>query len=63
MTPALLAVLLQNLPGIIGFAKAQFASANPGAPVPTDEEVIAAYQSALASSLAKDEAWLAVHPE
>jgi hypothetical protein len=59
----LIAVLIQNLPGIIAFAREQFADANPGAPVPTEDEVIAAYLAALATSLAKDENWLAAHPE
>lgn len=55
-------VAIQNLPGLIGFLKAAFQRQNPSAPVPTDEEVIAAYQQALASSLAKDAFWLSQHP-
>ena len=61
--PPLVAVLIQQMPSIVAFAKALFAHANPSAPLPTDEEVIAAYLAALASSLAKDAAWLAAHPE
>jgi hypothetical protein len=59
----LVAIAIQNLPAIIDSLKGFFHQANPGAPLPTDEEVIAAYQQALASSLAKDAAWLAAHPE
>ncbi len=62
MNPLLL-VVIQNLPGIIAFAKAQFVDANPNAPEPSDAEVIAAYEKALASSLAKDSLWLKAHPE
>ena len=59
----LVAIALQNLPAIIDSLRGLFAHANPGAPLPTDEEVIAAYQQALASSLAKDAAWLDAHPK
>jgi len=58
---ALVGVLIENMPGIIDLAKELFAKNHPTEPVPTDEEVIAAYQQALASSLAKDAAWLAAH--
>ncbi len=54
-------VAIQNLPGLIGFLKAAFQRQNPSAPVPTDEDVILAYQQALASSLARDADWLAAH--
>ena len=59
----LVAIAIQNLPAIIESLKGFFQQANPGAPLPTDEEVIAAYQEALASSLAKDANWLASHPQ
>jgi hypothetical protein len=61
--PPLVAVLIQQMPSIVAFAKALFAQADPTAPLPTDAEVIAAYQAALASSLAKDADWLASHGE
>jgi len=59
----LVAVLIQQMPQLIAFAREAFAHANPGEPTPTDEAIIAAYQSALTSSLAKDEEWLRFHPE
>ncbi len=59
----LLAIIVQNLPAIIDSAKGWFQNANPGAPLPTDTEIIEAYMDALASSLAKDEQWLSSHPE
>lgn len=59
----LIALAIQEAPGIIALLKDAFKRDNPDAPVPTDEEVIAAYESAFRSSLAKDEAWLAAHPE
>ena len=62
MDPALIALVIKELPDGIALIKSLFVKANPDAPVPTDAEVIAAYQSALASSLAKDADWLAQHP-
>jgi len=58
----LIALALQETPAILATLKALFATQNPDAPVPTDAEVIAAYQTAFVSSLAKDDAWLAAHP-
>lgn len=62
MSP-LIAVLIQNLPGLVVFAREAFAKANPGAPVPTEAEIKAAYVAALALSLSVDAEWLAAHPE
>jgi hypothetical protein len=59
----LVAVLIQQMPQLLAFAREAFAHANPDDPSPTDEAIIAAYQSALASSLAKDQAWLDAHGE
>jgi hypothetical protein len=63
MNPALLQLVITELPDAIALVKTLFAQQNPGAPVPTDAEVTAAYQQALSSSLAKDADWLAAHPE
>ena len=59
----LVAIAIQNLPAIIDSLRGMFQRTNPSAPLPTDEEVISAYLQALASSLAKDAAWLAAHPK
>jgi hypothetical protein len=50
------------LPSIIELVKSFHASANPGAPPVTDADVIAALHSAVATSIATDEAWKAAHP-
>ncbi len=60
---ALVPLVIQNLPGIIQAVKDAFGGANPGAPVPTDEEIMQAFEQAFQSSRAKDDAWLAAHPE
>lgn len=52
-----------NLPGIIALIKGNHASANPGAPPLTDEQVKAGLLQAIGSSLAKDELWLTAHPQ
>jgi hypothetical protein len=61
MNPLVL-LAIQEAPTIIATLKSLFAKAHPGDPEPTNEEVIAAYQQALASSLAKDDDWLSQHP-
>ena len=61
MNPLLL-LAIQEAPTIIGYLKVLFAKANPGAPVPTDIEIINAYEAGFLSSVAKDEAWLSAHP-
>ena len=59
----LIALIIQQLPGVIALVRSEFTAANPEAPVPTEAEIVAAYIHALASSLAKDEDWLRQHPE
>jgi hypothetical protein len=63
MNPALINVAIAELPAVIALLKAAFGKANPGAPEPTDAEVIAAEMQAFVSSLTKDDQWLAAHPE
>lgn len=61
MNPLVL-LAIQEAPNVIALLKSAFAKSHPGDPEPTDAEVISAYESAFASSLAQDEAWLASHP-
>lgn len=56
-------VALTQLPDILRAFKDLFHAQHPTEPVPTDAEVIAAYQAALAASLAADAAWLAAHDD
>lgn len=62
-SPQLLAVVIQELPTAIALVRAMFVKANPDAPVPTSEEVLAAYHTAVATTLATDAAILAAHPD
>lgn len=59
----LLSLAIQQVPDIIALLRAAFVTQNPNLPEPTDAELIAAYQSAFVSSLARDDQWLAAHPE
>ena len=59
---ALAALALQMAPDVIKMLQDRFAAENPGVDVPTSEEVIAAWQQAFESSLAKDDNYLATHP-
>lgn len=62
MSP-LVQLAIQEAPSVIDWLKSAFKRDNPGSVEPTDEEVIAAYKVAFESSLAKDDNWLAAHPE
>ena len=56
-------VAIGALPGILALFRAEHTAANPSVPPPTDAEVIAALQTAVAISVLKDEAWKTAHPE
>jgi len=56
---AIINTAITVLPSIIALIRG---SAPAGAPQLTDEEMLAALQRAIDSSLAKDDAWLAAHP-
>jgi hypothetical protein len=58
----LIATITEALPGIVALIRANHAKANPDAPIPTSEEIIAAFESAVAQSLARGDAWLTAHP-
>lgn len=62
MDPRLIQLALTLVPSIIERIRSAFQSNHPGDPAPTDAEIIAAYQTAFVSSLAKDDQWLAMHP-
>ena len=62
MNTQLVNLAIQETPAVVAMIRGLFVKQNPTVPPPTDDEVIAAFQSAFASSLAKDEAWLVAHP-
>lgn len=62
MNPEIINLAIELTPGIINTFKELFKKNNPATPSPTDAEVMAAFNSAFFSSLAKDDAYLAVHP-
>jgi len=59
----LIQIAISEAPAVIALLRGLFQQKNPSAPVPTDAEVIAAFEKAFKSSLAKDDQWLAAHPE
>jgi hypothetical protein len=61
-TTAIITAVSLVLPSVIGLVRDLFAQAHPDDPAPTDAEVLAAFASTCAKSLAVDEAWLAAHP-
>lgn len=62
MLDQLIALAIRQAPDLIQRLREQFAAAHPGDHEPTDADIIEAYQGAFASSLAKDDRYLAVHP-
>ena len=63
MNQKLIDVAIAEVPAIIEWFRNAFEHKHPTDPPPSSENIIAAYQSAFLSSIAKDEAWLAAHPE
>lgn len=63
MREQLLALAIQQAPTVIAGLRELFQRDNPSAPVPTEAEVMAAFNAAFISSLARDTEWLAAHPE
>jgi len=59
----LIALALEQTPNLILALKAAFVKRHPDLPEPTSEEIIAAYNSAFVSTVAKDDAFLAAHPD
>lgn len=62
MGAVLIPILIGKMPELIALAQGWFREANPALPVPTSEEVIAAWLQASTSSLLKDDLWLQAHP-
>lgn len=54
--------IITVLPSVISLIQALFVKQNPGVPPPTSAEVLLAFTSTCAASLAKDEEWLNSHP-
>jgi hypothetical protein len=51
----LLQLILQTAPDIIAEIQRRHAAANPGVPVPTADEIVAAFEEAFNSTVLKDE--------
>jgi hypothetical protein len=62
-TTSIINTAIGALPSIIALIRGNHTSQNPGVPPPTDEEIIAGLQRAVESSIAKDDLWLAQHPQ
>lgn len=62
MREQLILLAIQQAPAVIAGLKELLRARQPGAPVPTDAEVIAAFNQAFISSLVVDDAWLTAHP-
>lgn len=62
MNQQLIALAIQEVPGVIALLRGALKKTVPGAPVPTEAEVMAAFNAAFFSSLARDDQWIAAHP-
>ena len=61
-TVAIIGAVTTVLPSVIGLIQAIFVKQNPEDVPPTSAEVVDAFQGACEATLAKDDAWLAIHP-
>lgn len=59
--PPLIALAIQEAPGLIAAFRELFHRQHPEEPSPSDEQIMAAFEAAYQSSRAKDDAWLAAH--
>lgn len=48
-------LIIQTMPGIISIIQAHYAAANPDAPQPTAEQIVAAFEEAFTSTVLKDQ--------
>lgn len=62
MGAVLIPILIGKIPELVALAQGWFREANPNLPVPTSEEVVAAWLQAATSSILKDDLWLQSHP-
>lgn len=62
MPEGLVALLIQNLPELVGSIKDLFHRNNPDAPPLTDAQVHDAFILAVSSTIAKDDLYLAAQP-
>ena len=61
--PRIVNVLIDEAPAITAFIQGIFAKKHPGEPVPTSEQVIAAYESLYQTDVARDEQLLRDNPD
>jgi hypothetical protein len=57
----IISVIMQVLPSVIDQIQQRHAAANPGAPVLTSEQVLAAFEEAFTSTVLKDDLIIAAH--
>lgn len=55
-------VIITVLPSVVSLIKSLLKKSNPELPPPTSEEILLSLSAACASSIAKDDEWLAAHP-
>lgn len=63
--PAVINLVIQDFPVVIQFFQDAYRKINPEAPVPTSEDVLAAFDTQFGTSLATDQSileWLATYP-